>query len=159
MGKVDWSAKYKRWSNLWGHVMDPKSLSLVVESKEAREERIHSQLSLPTGPGAHEIVREELKKEMAFVGRLFKAIESDTLEEFDEEIQREEKEVEAEKSRKKNNKKLASSNLLSKLGSEKAEESKILEEKDNEEDSTISTCKRCYKPEVVDGQVGLHRCS
>lgn len=151
--KVDWSARNQDWSAQWGHQIDPKSMTIVFQSKEESRAIELSQICLPIGPGAHELIRKELREEMSFFTRLCSAVESDTVAEFEKEVIKEEAVKKA--SFRKAPKKID----LSKIESRKVEEMSYMETSSEEESSFIETCKNCNHLKYVPGQKGLHRCS
>lgn len=150
--QTDWVKKNKTWSIRWGHIIDPKSVKIVKEPKRSIEERELAMLALPIGFGAHAIVREELQREIGFFGRLRKAIETNTLEALDAELDQEEQD-------RIHPKKKDASKIAQQLKDDKEVEDMVLSSLDGLEENVIEECKHCNQPRWIEGQgSNIHRC-
>lgn len=156
--RVNFEARNLRWTANWGATLDPKSVTIVSQTREEQAEKEQAQVCLPIGPGAHDIIREELQRELAFANNLIHAIETDTVEQFEQKFEEEERIRIKVAAIKKAKKKTSAVKDLQKIKAEKMEEERILADKDSEEDASVETCKLCRQPKYEEGQVGMHRC-
>ena len=156
MERVDWSAKNQKWSLQWGNVIDSKSVKIVTVSREEKKEMETSQLCLPIALWSQEadLVRKEVQKELKFLNNLIKAVNEDKLDEFELQVEEDEK----ERVRVAENKKLKKKVDLKAFIQEKNQEKRFVETLDDGESCESETCKLCNSLKVVEGQVGLHLC-